>query len=362
MSSLAVELIENTNAIVERWYERWRRSRHPHPELSEAALKDKLPVQLRIIGRQLQQLGDAECTEDMWKVGERLDPEERVEQDVPIEEVVKEYRIAVGVVREWIREKKIGVSFAEYSYFYDAVFELTAESVRRYATHQAETLTQERAEYLAGVMHQLRNPLSALSTGVELASQKGSVDAEDLRKLRRSAQRLRTLVDGVLRIERFRPEATPVHPEEMYLAELVQDVMCESDADARRKGLRFEAQVDRSCRVVVDRALFFDALGNLVQNAVKFTRQGFVIVEGEEVQDSILLRVRDSGPGISKERQESLFRSIQPGAGGGAGIGLRIAQHAALVQNGHIDVESEPGIGSTFTLQLPRVVQPRGDG
>ncbi|OJY15784.1 MAG: hypothetical protein BGO98_24250 [Myxococcales bacterium 68-20] len=347
---------------MERWYERWTRSRHPHPELSEAALKDKLPVQLRIIGKQLQQLCEAECTEDMWKIEERLDPEVRVEQDVPIEEVVQEYRIAVRTVRDWIKERKIDVSFAEYSYFYDAVFELTAESVRRYATHQAENVMQERAEYLAGVMHQLRNPLAALSMGVEMVSQKGSVDAEDLRRLRRSGQRLRRLVDGVLRVERFRPESTPVHPEEMYLAELVQEVMCESDADARRKGLRFEAQVDRSCRVVLDRALFFDALGNLVQNAVKFTRQGFVIVEGEEVQDYILLRVRDSGPGISKERLESLFSTIQPGSGGGAGIGLRIAQHAALVQNGHIDVESEPGMGSTFTLRLPRVVPPRGEG
>ena len=79
MSSLAVELIENTNAIVERWYERWTRSRHPHPELSEAALKDKLPVQLRIIGKQLQQLCEAECTEDMWKIEERLDPEVRAD-------------------------------------------------------------------------------------------------------------------------------------------------------------------------------------------------------------------------------------------------------------------------------------------
>ena len=362
MSSLADELTENADDVVQRWYERWKKSRHPHPELSEAALKDNLAVQLRIIGEQLRELERAECPEDMWKVTARLDPEMRVEQEIPIEEVVQEYRLAVSTIRDWIHDRNIEVSFEDYSYLFDALFELAAESVRRYATHQAEKLREERGHYLAGVMHQLRNPLAALTMRVDMASQKGSADSGELDKLRRSAHRLRTLVDGILRLERFRPDATPVHPQEVLLAELVHDVMSESDAEARRKGLRFEAHVDPSCRAVVDRELFFDALGNLVQNAVKFTRHGYVCVELAASDGRIELRVRDSGPGISVEERATLFKDVQPGAAGGVGIGLRIAQHAAQAQQGRIDVESEPGKGSTFTLHLPRIVEARNGG
>lgn len=130
--SLGDVLVRETNAIVQRWYEAWRRSPHPHPDVSEAALKDKLPLQLRVIGEQLQKLRAAEN-----KDSHRLDPELRVEQDIPIEEVVQEYRIAVDAIREWIEQHDLDVSFQEFSYFYTALFELTAESVRRYAAHEA---------------------------------------------------------------------------------------------------------------------------------------------------------------------------------------------------------------------------------
>lgn len=66
---------------------------------------------------------------------------------IPIEEVVQEYSIAVDVVRSWIEERGIDVAFAEYSYFYRALFELTAEAVRRYSAEQANIVSGERARY-----------------------------------------------------------------------------------------------------------------------------------------------------------------------------------------------------------------------
>lgn len=202
--SLADELIHETDSIVQQWYERWCRTGRFQAGLSEAALKDKLPLQLRIVGEQLRQATRAEDPETMWKVTERLDPEERVEQDVPIEEVVQEYRIAVDTVRDWIEERRIEVPFTEYSYFYAAMFELTAESVRRYAAHQAERVRKDRGRYLAGLMHQLRTPLSALSMQVERLD-RGELrpDAGSIAKLRQSLRRVTVLVDGVLRLERL---------------------------------------------------------------------------------------------------------------------------------------------------------------
>jgi signal transduction histidine kinase len=298
----------------------------------------------------------------MWKIADRLDPELRVEQDVPIEEVVHEYRIAVDTMRNWIQERRIHVPFREYSYFYEAIFELTAESVRRYAKHQADEVRQDRAHHLAAVMHQLRTPLASLSMRIDVLERKGSAVLEAMiSKLRWNVRRASVLVEGVLRLERYRPEEVYLRPETFDAAQLIRDVISDYEADAERKGLRFEMHVEPSLQMTCDVDLFVDALGNLVQNAVKFTENGFVIVETESRPDHVVFRVRDSGPGIPEDQKRSLLKEVQPGSAGGAGIGLRIAQHAARAQGGKIESESELGKGSTFSLCLPKIVAARGN-
>jgi signal transduction histidine kinase len=362
MQSLGEELRDHCDALVQRWYDRWRES-HPAQEVAEAALKDSLEPQLRLIGEQLRDLRAAEHPDQIWKVTERLQPEARVSQDIPIEEVVQEYALVTDVVRRWIAERGIEVTFPEYAYFYSAMYELTAESVRRYAAYQAEEVRRQRAQYLASVMHQLRTPLSALSLQLERLERKDRPpDAETVSKLRRNVRRIRRLVDGILRLERFQTWEVPVHPEETRPAQLVDAIISDHELEAARKGLRFEAHVNRSLRMTIDPELFVDALGNLVQNAIKYTTEGFVIVDAAEHDDGVVFRVRDSGPGISAERRRQLFKSAQPGSLGGAGLGLLIAQHAAQAQGGQVDVHSEPGRGSTFSLRLPWVVPARHAG
>lgn len=297
----------------------------------------------------------------MWKVIARLQPEQRVTQEIPIEEVVHEYGIAVATVREWIDERGIQVPFQEYAYFHAALFELTAESVRRYALRQAELVSQRRAEYLAAVMHQLRTPLSTLSLTLEYMERHGRPpDAETVGKLRRTVRRIRFLVDGVLRLERFRPEEVPVRPAEVHPARLIDEIMSDFEPDALRKGLRFEAHVNRTLRITVDPDLFADVLGNFVQNAVKYTSAGSVVVEAEEHADAVTFRVRDTGPGIPEHLAPGLLTEVQAGTAGGAGIGLKIAQHATAAQGGEIGFESQPGKGSVFWARMPRRVAPRG--
>lgn len=354
------EIIACTDEIVERWYQAWRASEHPHEDVSEAALKDKLGLQLQIIGEQLLELHKAENPHEMWKITERLDPELRIGQDVPIEEVVQEYRLAVETVRDWIEDAGIDVSFAEYSFFYASIFELTAESVKRYSEHQADRTRHDRAHYLAGVMHQLRGPLSGLTMEVEMLEHVAPPpDIESMTRLRRNVRRLRWLVDRILRLERFRPCEAPVHPEDVRPAHLIDDIMSDHESAAARKSLRFEAHVNRSLRMTLDPGLFLDALGNLVGNAVKFTRQGFVIVDTAEHPDDVVFCVRDSGPGIPPERREKLFTQTLSGQAGGAGIGLQIAQHAAQAMGGEIKVEDGDENGSVFSLRIPRTVPAR---
>jgi len=360
--TFANELIENRDAIVQRWYEAWRKSRHPHPEIEETLLKDMLSEQLKLIGFQIK-ANKSENTEDLWLIAKRLDPEERVIQKIPIEEVVQEYRIAVETVRCWIEEKEIEVSFKEYSYFYSAIFQLVAESVRRYSKFQHERISRDRSDYLARLTHQMRNPLSAISLNVGILSRM-EIDQNASRAisiLDRNIRKLNLLINGVMRMERYKPEEIPVRPESLRPMVLLEEVMDEFEFDAAKKKLRLEISGNRSLRMEVDSNLLVDAFGNLIQNAIKYTEKGFVRVLVEEQNSNILFKVIDSGPGISKERQKDLFKPTKPGKPGGVGIGLSIAARAVAAQSGEIGVTSELGKGSTFWFYLPKKVKVRSE-
>ena len=300
----------------------------------------------------------------MWRVTERLDPEARVAQDVPIEEVVQEYRLIVSVVRDAIEERGLDVSFDQYTYFYDAIFELTAESVRRYTEYRRKQVQQERTRYLAGIAHQMRSPLSALTMQVELLRAGEPMTSEDVDALGRVARRLRVMVDGVLRLERFQPHELPVRPAVVVPAELVEQVRGDVAREAERKGLRLETDVDDTLRMEVDLDLLLDVLVNLVENALHYTSEGFVRIEvrkatDEEAGEGVLFRVINSGPGIEAERQDELFQLVQSERSGGFGVGLVVARRAVEAQGGRIGVESAPGEGACFWFCLPRHVEAR---
>jgi two-component system sensor histidine kinase SenX3 len=367
MASLGELLRNHTDELVHQWYERWLREGPAGPELPEAAIKDHLPLQLRVIGEALlKENSSRESPRELWQRHGRLDPEQRVLDEVLIEEVVREYAFVIEEVRIWLDERGEQVSVQDYSFFSLAIFELTAESVRRYAKFRADQVARERSEYVASITHQLRTPVSTLNLTVQqLESGQGALDTQVLERLRRTVGRLSRLVDGILRLERFKPEELPVHPEDLAPAQIIDQIIADYEHDARSKGLRLDVSADRSVRMQVDRDLLVDALGNLIQNAIKYTAKGFVRVTLEEQEDAVVFKVEDSGPGISPERQRELFRPVKPEQHGGVGLGLSIAFRAAEAQGGTLRLESELGRGSTFLLRLPYAVRAReglGDG
>lgn len=361
MAALGELLCEHTEELVQRWFERWSRERPLHPDLPEAVLKDHLAIQLRAIGEAMAEAGSSqESPRELWERHGRLDPEQRVRDEVRIEEMVREYAFVVEEVRAWLDARGEQVSAHDYSFFSIAIFELAAESARRYAKFQAEQVARERSEYVAGIAHQLRTPISTLNLYVQqLARGHGAPDSRALERLQRTMRRLTRLVDGILRLERFKPDEIPVHPETLAPAQVIDELVADYEHEASRKGLRLDVSVNRSARMQVDPDLLVDALGNLIQNAIKYTEKGFVRVALEEQEDGVVFKVEDSGPGIRPERQRELFHPVLPGQPGGVGLGLTIAFRAALAQGGTLELESEPGRGSTFVLRLPWVVHAR---
>lgn len=363
MSDLAQALINHHDEITQLWYDAWRSSERPHPEIEEAALKDHLSPQLLRIGEQMMDLEGADSPEDNWKITSRMDPEARVDQDMPIEEVVMEYSLALDVLRQWISDSGLEPSFKEYTYLYQNIFELTAESVRRYEARRQELVSQERSRYLAGLTHQMRTPISTLTMQMQILERQREVTPSLVNVCQRNLKRLSLMVNTVMRLERFKPNELPVRPQLIYPARLIDQALDDYQPDATHKGLRLETEVDRTLDMRTDPDLFLDVLGNLIDNAVKYTASGFVRVEVEAVTSAseVLVKVIDSGPGIAADRQAGLFGPVEPVELSGAGIGMHVAQRAATALGGSIGIESAPGEGTEVWFKLPRYLSGESD-
>jgi two-component system sensor histidine kinase SenX3 len=355
-------LVHDCDLIVRRWSESLRRSAHPRRELSEAQLKHKIGLQLRTIGAWLDDVcpAGAQKSSTIWGLPESLDPEARVQQDIPIEEVVLHYGLLAETVLGLLEGRMHEVSPNEIALFFQALIALIAETARRYAASKEAQQTQERAAYLARLAHQMRTPLTVLKLHAGALSRSDPLTNGHLvGSIERNVKRLTRLVDGVMRLERFRPEEIPVRPIELSPAKLIDQVVDDNTYEAERKALRVEVLVNRVLRMQVDPTLFVDALGNLLHNAIKYTEAGHVRIEVEERATEVVFKVRDTGPGIPRERQLSMFETVEPDQAGGAGLGLTIVHRATVAQGGTVGVESEPGQGSLFWFTLPRTVTPR---
>jgi signal transduction histidine kinase len=355
MDSLGALLVEHVDEIVALWRRVVAREALGQHGLSKKELEDSLHVQLRRIGEAIR---SGEMTRlapgELWHEAAALAPEERVLQGVPIEKLVTGYAFVLEAVRTWIQERGYQVPFAEYSFLYKALFELTAESVRRYAAFQAERVSRERALYLAAIAHQMRTPLSALSMQAEMIERKGTAaHSHQTAGLRRNVRRLSHLVTGVMRLERFAAEEIPVNPQPTRVAELVEGIIDDTRDLAERKGLQVVSEVDPSLVAEIDPELLADALGNLIHNAIRYTERGSVRVVVEDA-DPLLFRVEDTGPGIPDSELPKLYELKKPKTGGSIGLGLLIARRAVLAQGGKIEVETALGRGTVFSFTVPR--------
>lgn len=264
------------------------------------------------------------------------------------------YGLALDIISRWIRERALEPSFDELTYLHQALFELAAESVRRYEARRREQMRQERSTYLAGLTHQMRTPLSTLIMQLHLLERQGQITPPLSDQIQRNLKRLSYMVDSVMRLERFKPHELPVRPQLIYPARLIDQALDDRQTDAHQKALRLEADVNRALEMEIDPNLFVDVMGNLVENAVKYTSSGFVRVEAEEEHESVIFKVKDSGPGIAPDRQAGLLGTVQPGPQSGAGIGLHVAYRAVTAMGGRIGIDSTPGHGTTVWFRLPR--------
>jgi signal transduction histidine kinase/HAMP domain-containing protein len=231
---------------------------------------------------------------------------------------------------------------------------------------QAQAASRAKSDFIATMSHELRTPLNAVIGHLQLLQMEvhGSLTAQQREALERigaASIHLRGLIEEVLSFARLEAGRIPVNIVDTDLCALVRDVAAVIEPLAHEKRLQLTAE---DCMVAepvpTDPDRVRQILINLTGNAVKFTDEGEVRIRVESRNGEIILSVADTGAGISNADKGRLFRpfeQLETGlsrAHGGTGLGLYLSSRYAAVIGGRIEVESEVGKGSVFSLIIPQ--------
>ena len=268
-------------------------------------------------------------------------------------------RIAVGVAA-WAA---VGIDNAR---LYDR--ERRARSDAESARAEAERANKAKTEFLATMSHELRTPLNAIAGYVDLLDLeiRGPVTTqqrEDLRRIQRSQQHLLGLINDVLNFAKLEAGQVEIHLMTVPVSALLGDIEQLVAPQLAAKGLAY-TYIDDGTRLAVrtDEEKARQIILNLLTNAVKFTgANGEVTVRCVARNGFVEISVTDTGRGIPPDKLDTIFepfvqidRHITPASHQGVGLGLAISRDLARAMGGDIAVMSEVGVGSTFSLTLPR--------
>ena len=231
---------------------------------------------------------------------------------------------------------------------------------------EAEAANRAKSTFLANMSHEIRTPLTTVTGFLPILEESSPGDRKKYLELIQSgAERLKAMLESIMTLSQLEAgKTTDLNLQKVDLAKEVEEAVQLLEARAIKKGLRlvFSKELGGPPAVArLDLGALTSILNNLISNAIKFTDEGRVTVTAGADQQRAFVRVEDTGQGISKTFLEDLFVPFEQESSGmsrtheGSGLGLSIAKQLAEAMEGTIEVESEKGVGTTFTVWLPRV-------
>ena len=221
-----------------------------------------------------------------------------------------------------------------------------------------------QTDFVANLSHELKTPIGAVAALAD--SLNGETETEVVWRLAErivtESHRMSRIVDDLLDLSRVEFGGTEEWTD-IDLATVLVEVVSTNQHAAKRQGLGLSLTGSAELLVRGDRSQLVSVFSNLVDNAIKYSEIGGVVNVNSAVKDDeIVLSVTDHGIGIAERDQKRIFERFyrvdkaRSRATGGTGLGLSIVRHIVLEHGGAIDVRSEEGVGSTFTVRLPRVM------
>ncbi|MCS7192397.1 MAG: ATP-binding protein [Armatimonadetes bacterium] len=228
-------------------------------------------------------------------------------------------------------------------------------------------LERIRKDFVANVSHELRTPIATLRSLAEALLIGGKDDPEIrenfLQAIADETERISRLLNNLLELARIEAGQREWHFQNVDVAEITGQIVDRFSLAASQKGLKIKAEIPEELKVRTDPDALMQVLFNLVDNAVKYTHQGEVIIRGERFTytggDWVVISVTDTGIGIPPEHLPRIFERFyrvekaRSRQSGGFGLGLSIAKHIIESIGGKITVQSQVGKGSTFSIWLP---------
>lgn len=244
------------------------------------------------------------------------------------------------------------------------------ESFRRLdeARHQAEENSRMKSDFVASMSHELRTPLNGILGFAELIRE--DAPNEDIREqadtIYQSGQHLLSLVNDVLDLAKIESGYMTLESIPYPLQPLLKELANLHTAAAQQKGIALltEFAPELPLEMVGDPTRMRQVINNLLSNAVKFTAQGEIRFSAGLQGRTLVVGVRDTGPGIAAEAQPQVFERFRQAANfvtrehGGTGLGLALVREVVALMGGEVRLESELGRGSYFEVRIPLVLAP----
>lgn len=253
------------------------------------------------------------------------------------------------------------ITFSDVSELRRAMAELTR------AKERAESANSAKSQFLANMSHELRTPMNSVLGFSELLLA-DEVDEQKKRRLEAvssAGKMLLKLLDDLLDLSRVEVGKLPLHHAPFDVRKLFSDAQQSFELKVRAKGLSFFVRVDDDVPVflVGDEIRILQIISNLVNNAVKFTREGFVSVECSWHRGLFTCQVSDTGIGISEGSIERMFLPFEQDDSTstrehqGSGLGLAIVKRLAEAMRGEVTLKSQVGVGTSVSVSLPLQTQ-----
>lgn len=282
------------------------------------------------------------------------------------------FRHAALILSNEIRNEKRAKAEAELQSYREHLEQLVEVRTMELeaAKTAAETANRAKSVFLSNMSHELRTPLNAILGFAQLMERDPAISSQhrsELQTINRSGRHLLALINDVLEISRIEAGRTQVTFTPFNFDEMLMAICDIVRIRADSKGLIFSVQRHGNLPQFVfgDEHHLRQVLINLLNNAVKYTDQGEVSLHLTPIADCICFAVCDTGAGIAKEEQETIFQAFYQtehgiAKGEGTGLGLTISQEFVKLMGSEISVKSEVGHGSTFafTLRLPETKAP----
>ncbi len=231
--------------------------------------------------------------------------------------------------------------------------------------HELKKLEQVRKDFVANVSHELRTPITSIK-GFSETLLDGAMEDEQLRKyflsiILKESERMQLLIEDLLDLSKIEQVGFELNIKEVHLSELLEEIYVLLQKKAERKQLAFHLDVEKNMYMLGDPARLKQVFLNIVNNAILYTPEHGEItlcLKGEK--GNVIVKVRDTGIGIAKEEIPRIFERFyrvdkaRSRDSGGTGLGLAIVKHLVEAHHGIVEVQSEVGKGTEFTITLPK--------